>query len=813
VLVAPAGYGKTTLGRQWMDASDRVGAWYQAGPGSSDVAALVAGIADAIGGIVSAAPDDIHQRLKATVDPEVDASALGAMLTRHVEEWPQRAWLVIDDYHYIAQSPVAEALVDKLTQSARLNLLIAARQRPNWVTPRKLIYRDVFEINRSTLALTPDEAANVVGEERSRSAAGLIALAEGWPAVIGLAAHVDELDFEDGVALPKNLYDFFAEELFQATPSALRGDLFRLALIGSALSRQTVSQSPLVPQQDSLHALEALGFVSSDGISIAMHPLLRAFLFGKLKSESPERTGEALSAALHHLLALKRWDDAFELVETFDADDWMPQLVEQGVYELLAAGRVPTVERWVRRLRAHKPGDALVDLLDGEILFRRGHWSEAERLGERAASKFGIGHVLRSRAFFRAGQCAQFGDRLVDAIRHHNNALSTASTSGDKSQALWGLFIAQSELELIDDALRSLRDFEQTRTGSIEDELRLISSSMTRWVRERGVGKARELEKRAKRFLDQPADPVVRCGLYQMLSIAYGLGGDYRRALRAAERELGEARHNFLSFVVPHALTNHASAYLGLRMMRNAESSIDAAEQSAIDQDDVHSQLNACAIRARLLLALGRPQEAVEACGVTLQRHPNPGMLSDFLSSKALALACLGEGEEALSVARDATATSRLIETRVQCAAVHAIVALTNREEHASSRVEALIDEVESTGNVDGLIAAYRGFPPLLLALAACDYSRLDEVLRLARDTALARRVGLSKSENRRPNGLTRRELEVHELLKDGRTNREIARALWISEPTVKLHVHHILEKLGARSRTEAALKTLSDNS
>ena len=48
------------------------------------------------------------------------------------------------------------------------------------------------------------------------------------------------------------------------------------------------------------------------------------------------------------------------------------------------------------------------------------------------------------------------------------------------------------------------------------------------------------------------------------------------------------------------------------------------------------------------------------------------------------------------------------------------------------------------------------------------------------------------------------REIEVLELLAGGKTNRDIGKALFISESTVKFHVHAILNKLNATNRTEA---------
>jgi DNA-binding NarL/FixJ family response regulator len=54
---------------------------------------------------------------------------------------------------------------------------------------------------------------------------------------------------------------------------------------------------------------------------------------------------------------------------------------------------------------------------------------------------------------------------------------------------------------------------------------------------------------------------------------------------------------------------------------------------------------------------------------------------------------------------------------------------------------------------------------------------------------------------------LTDRELEVLRHLAAGRSNREIAQAVFLSEGTVKNHVTSILAKLGARDRTQAALR------
>jgi DNA-binding NarL/FixJ family response regulator len=64
--------------------------------------------------------------------------------------------------------------------------------------------------------------------------------------------------------------------------------------------------------------------------------------------------------------------------------------------------------------------------------------------------------------------------------------------------------------------------------------------------------------------------------------------------------------------------------------------------------------------------------------------------------------------------------------------------------------------------------------------------------------------VAASLAEYVGDDALTEREIDVLRLVADGNRNKDIANRLFISEETVKVHVKHIMEKLGARDRTQA---------
>src|SRR5215211_5690324 len=96
-----------------------------------------------------------------------------------------------------------------------------------------------------------------------------------------------------------------------------------------------------------------------------------------------------------------------------------------------------------------------------------------------------------------------------------------------------------------------------------------------------------------------------------------------------------------------------------------------------------------------------------------------------------------------------------------------------------------------------------------VLTSAAKLAARLGAGLLTSRLTALAQRAGLStespSTDGNPLAGLTAREVEVLQLVAEGKSNGEIGAALFISTKTASVHVSNILAKLGVSTRGEAA--------
>ena len=165
-------------------------------------------------------------------------------------------------------------------------------------------------------------------------------------------------------------------------------------------------------------------------------------------------------------------------------------------------------------------------------------------------------------------------------------------------------------------------------------------------------------------------------------------------------------------------------------------------------------------------------------------------------------------GTEAVSVVERARPDVAILDIRMpEMDGIQAARAIT--EEHRDTRVIMLTAHDDRRLMVDAVRAGARGY-----VLKARDADHLVRSVKLVAEghlvidpdlvSVLAEELSESGRRDRPADTLTDRELEILQLLAFGYTNRDIGQRLYISADTVKTHLEHIYQKLGASDRTAA---------
>jgi len=164
-----------------------------------------------------------------------------------------------------------------------------------------------------------------------------------------------------------------------------------------------------------------------------------------------------------------------------------------------------------------------------------------------------------------------------------------------------------------------------------------------------------------------------------------------------------------------------------------------------------------------------------------------------------------GTGEAALEAYRKHQPSLVLMDVRLPgMSGAEAVAAIVR--EYPDARILMLSTHSGEEEVYRSLQAGARGY---ILKSA-----RREELLRAIRDVRDGKRyldpaVAPLLAERMAHRSLTSREVEVLKMVAKGMGNKEIAANLSIAEVTVKLHVSHVLEKLNAKDRTEAATAAL----
>jgi len=807
VIVAPAGYGKTTLAAEWLEGRKRV-AWFRATSAAADLAAFSTGLAAAAARVIPEAGARLGQRLRVDEMPEDAAKPLAEVLAEDLTGWPDDGWLVVDDYHLAGASEAVESFVDWLLSLTRVRLLATTRRRPGWATARRVLYGEVTEIGRDDLAMTREEAAAVLGD--SPGVEPLVERAQGWPAVIGLAG-LSTSSTARGPRMADALYRYFAEEVFRSEPPDVQAVMLAAAVPGRVDPHTAADALELGGVEGALERLQAEGLLNeSPGGGLAFHPLLRDFLVRKLAEERPEQKRRLVERSIERAHAAGHTEEAFELAVDAGLLETAADLLVALADGLLAAGRLETVERWLDAVRAAAEARTLLRLARAEVLLRRGRLFESAELAHDIALGLPEGDALASRSWHFAGRCLQLLSEDERAFECHVRAVDLASSTRDLSRALCGAVTLAAQLD--SDVLERLVARLEEAAGDLDARLELISARLYLGSRNGTLaGIWRDVEPLLHRS-GEASDPLAWTSFLNAAAYLAVSRGEYALARDVAERSVRTCEELRLgSMKTAFGLCYIVAADIGRRRFADAERTLERLSSLGIEQTRilVAEQRN---LRTKLLLARG---DAVAALAEVPHGDGTGAPSGELAGLLALAAAAVGQVTPARTWARRADAARGSIEARFYAAFARLVLRVRGAPAAPRTRRAAaeLVVAAAEAALHDAFVIAYRAYPPLLELVQSDALAGpiARDLAARAHDAALARRLGIALA---RTNGetasrlgpLTPRENEVLELMTLGLANAEIARRLFISEKTTKVHVSHIFDKLGVESRVQAVL-------
>jgi LuxR family maltose regulon positive regulatory protein len=776
--------------------------------------------------------------------------------------------LVLDDYHLITQTIIQEGLaylVDHLPPSLRL--VLVTRVDPPLALARLRSRGLLNELRAADLRFSAGELADFCAAALGQSlaaedAAALEASTEGWPAGLQMAMLAVKgigsgASSQDQAALHRFItsfsgkhtfiLDYLTEEVFNGLPERMQQFLLQTSLLErlsgelcDAVTGGTDGQAQLEQLE---HANLFMQPLDGERRWYRYHPLFADLLRVRLQQAIPAQApalharaaawfaGQDLAAeAVGHALASRDWVLAGQLIERF----WRVPL---------ESGRAGLTLEWLRALPEESIrssptlGFAMCWTLwlTGHMREMAGVWDQTRRsMRDLALGEQPEGAVLLSQMAVLRSILLRYQGDPRGAVASAEESLRWLETVGSHLPAEFRALLEGVAYYHLAESLRENGDL-SAAAAAFERAIPLlgprssvaVSGAFYRLARiYQSVGRlnqAFETCQRGLRYIDAQPDP--RLPVYAIIHLAMGevlceqgewqaAGEQLRLGLEVGRRDPGALR-------AAAALRQRLCRAEGWERLEDSLSFFDQAEAvlRTIEAPYLLSEL--AAVRARAWIERGRLDEVerwAEGVGFSAPRQGAAYQEVERLTFARLRIA-QGRSTEVLpdvSAALTEAEASGRVSSQIELLLLRA-QALATRRDLALPDLARAVELAAPEGYLGTFIDEGPSLGELLRELPARGQTRVAP----AHQTFVARvlayftaSAGPAAVAPRAPTGesaliepLTGRELDVLRLLALGLSNRAIAERLFVSEGTVKTHIHNLAGKLDAQSRTQVVAR------
>ena len=865
LVCAPAGYGKTVLLAGWARRGQQPVAWLSLDVGDNDPARFWRhGVA-----ALDQVRPGLAERVGPLLGPPAPASYEGLVtaLINELAAGPDanQALLVLDDYHLIDSEAVHESVGFLLEhRPPGLRLVLASRSDPPLALARLRARGQLAELRAAELRFTEDEAAALLQEIVAvpgvalpdAAVAALADRTEGWAAglqLAGLSLRGQE-DVTGFVAAftgsHRYVLDFLAEEVLERQPGQVRAFLLETSVLERLSAPLCDAVIGHAGSQALLEQVEQAGLfvVPLDEVRgwWRYHHLFADLLRARLQAEQPGRVAQlhrnAAAWCEEHGLA----EDAIWHAVAAGEMVWAARLIERHFNTVyMSRGEGATIQRWLSVL----PADLVRSrprllLAQGLLAANNGRVEIVERSADaverapaggadelfeptagRAASLLvnvaALIALCRSYvAYFRgdAEGMAAFGSRALAKLGEGESMLDLVIR--------WNLALAEW--------LRGrLAEAEHAFVAGIAGWRAVGQPTLTAYGGyqlaqvQRAQGRLDDAARTCQRALEITAPPgraplpAAGPAYVELAEVAY-----QRNELDVALQHVTEGITLCRQFLYTPPLAAGLATLAWIRQAAgDPAGALEAIGEAGQAEPGPAGLLNPVPVqRARLLLAQGN---LAGAARWTLEYGLGPGDDPDYPREAGylvLARVLLAQDQPGPALALlDRLHAAAAVQDRaggvIQVGALRALALAASGDQ--ATAVAALAGTL-TLACPQGYVRVFADEGPPMAALL----TRLIAAQRSGQAAAgvplgyLARLLRAFGSEHAVPDTgqgtaavpgivepLTSRELEVLGLLAAGRSNQAIAGQLVVTLDTVKKHVSHVLDKLGATNRTEAVAR------
>jgi LuxR family maltose regulon positive regulatory protein len=841
LVVAPAGFGKTTLIADWARTASMPVAWLSLEPGERAPNRFLSYLIHAFQQISPKTGQTALAMLHS--GQALTEEAVLFSLLNDLSEIQQDFVIVLDDYHHVDGPDVNEVVRSLLEHHPeQMHLAMTTRTMPGLSLARLRALDDVVEINAADLRFNDDEVRAFLEQMgvslTSEQLVHLNQSTEGWAVglqLAGLALARQPFDWNIPAG-QTHIFGYLAEEILSRQSPEVQEFLNISALFDrfSAAMIDYISQHTdcmfTQPATDLLAYVERLNLflvsLDSAGLWFRYHALFTEFLRRQL---APERTEQYYDAASHWFEENNLLDEAIHYA-THGADyERAASLLEERYIDIIQRGEQSAVLEWL---------DALPpELVESRprLWLARG-WASIIQLNSTQAEIC----IQKAEALIHANSTADYlrGEAKslyilvqifagkVASLEEISSAFALLDEENDflHSMLHFNLSLHHVMLGNTAQALESCAETLQVTKNLNNPLLSIIAQVQMGEVRQtRG---ALGLSERAFQQVIHYARETLgeRTFLLGMPFISYSEllreQNRFDEAIRYAEQGIA-----YCHVWQPIATMDGQVVLARIDAARNRweeafarlAQAIRVAESSASVVDD-----NIAALQlVRLNLLRGDLLNARHLIQVYELEHSGEGMYFHFWEMSQMVLLRL----RVLSLQDDPSPAAQTIE------ALSTLIAEAERRERVTPVIEASIlsayahhaiaGHTQAAGNLSHalVMGAQSGYvrifadegKPLLHLLEQyqnqlhAPRAYLENILKiLRREAAEPEPVAAPSSDRLIP--LTRRELDILQLLAAGKSNQEIAEERVLTLNTVKKHVGNILSKMGVANRTQAVM-------